>query len=304
MNILDTAIIGGGPAGLTAAIYLARAGRKVQIFEAGALGGQVFLSHAIENYPGFPQLIKGSDLSDNMHKQAENFGVSFHNASVSSLKKNDKIFSLKCFENEFFAKTVIIATGSKPKKLNIEGEDELFGSGVSYCSTCDGLFFKNKRVVVIGGGNSALGAVLSLSRVCKEVSLVYRGTKIKAEKILLDRALNIPNLSINYQLCPVKIIGKNKVEGVLFKNKNGLEELVECDGVFIYIGYTPQNELVKNMLECDEFGYVMVNKNFETSIEGLYCAGDLVSKDIRQIATAVGDGCISALKIDKYLNKI
>lgn len=303
MNVLDAAIIGGGPAGLTAALYLARAGRTVQVFEAGVFGGQVFLCHAIENYPGFPKQISGSDLSDNMKMQAENFGVTFKLGFIKQITKQDKAFELKTGTDSFFAKTVLVATGSKPKTLGIEGETEFFGSGVSYCSTCDGMFFKNKNVVIIGGGNSAFEAVSYLSRICNKVSVVYRGLNFRAEKVLVERAKTFKNVELFYEFNPVKIIGKDKVESVVFQSKDGIEKTINCDGVFIYVGYTPQSELVKDILDCDELGYVKVNKNFETSISGLFGAGDVISKDVRQIATAVGDGCISALKMDKFLNE-
>lgn len=302
MKIIDSIIIGGGPAGLCSAIYLARSGREVLLVEAGVYGGQVFLSHLIENYPGFVDPIKGSELSANMKAQADRMGVNFKTGQIKKISKIDNYFSLLIGKDELFAKTVIIATGSKSNKLGIPGENELYGSGVSYCSTCDGMFYKNKNVFVLGGGSSAVNAAEYLSRICNHVSIVHRRNEFRAEKIVVDRIKKLNNVSLYLSSNAVSINGKFKVESISISDLEGKEKNIDCDGIFIYVGYTPQNELVRDILELDKQGYIIVDKSYETSLKAMYAAGDIISKDFRQIATAIGDGCSAALNIDKYLS--
>jgi len=303
MKILDAIIIGSGPAGLTAALYLARAKREIMVIEAGVFGGQMYLSHLVENYPGFIEPIKGYELSMKMKAQVDKLGVDFKVASVINVIKEDNFFIISTStKQEYRAKTVILASGSKPRKIGVEGEDKFYGLGVSYCSTCDGMFFKNKTVVVVGGGNSAIEAVNYLSRICPSVTLVHRKDTFKAEKILIDRVKEFNNVEflLNYNVKAIK--GDEKVKSIIIVDNENKEKEIICDGVFIYIGYLPQNDLVKNLCNLDSSGYVVVDKDYSSSLKGLYAIGDIISKDIRQIATAVGDATTCALKLDKYLS--
>jgi len=303
MILYDSIIIGSGPAGLTAALYLARAKRKILVVEAGVFGGQMYLSHLVENYPGFIEPIKGYELSMKMKAQVDKLAVDFKVASVTNIKKTDNVFTVKLnTEEEIDCKTVILASGSKPRKLGVEGEEKFYGLGVSYCSTCDGMFFKNKAVLVVGGGSSAVEAVDYLSRICTKVSLVHRKDTFKAEKILVDRVKEFTNVEfyLNYVLKAIK--GDEKVKSIIIADNENKEKEIHCDGIFIYVGYLPQNELVKNLCNLDSSGYVVVDKDYSSSLKGLYAIGDIISKDIRQIATAVGDATTCALKLDKYLS--
>jgi len=300
----DVAIIGAGPAGMTAGIYLARAGRKTVIIEAGVPGGQVFINHLVENYPGFPEPIAGSELAERMQKQVERLGVEIKNTPVSSLvKQGDEEFILESFGKKITARAVIIATGSKPKPLNVPGEEKLFGAGVSYCSTCDGMFFKGKDVIVVGGGNSALHGAEHLARICNTVTLVHRREGFRGDVVLVQRIKKIDNIKLMTSAEVVEITGDKKVSGVNVKDvKTSQVKNVKCDGVFIYVGSCPQNELVKDLVECTPTGHIVAQPHdMSTSLEGLFAAGDVIKKDYRQMVTAVSDGCIAALSADKFL---
>ena len=303
MTDYDAIIIGAGPAGITAGIYLARAGRKAVIIEAGVPGGQVFINHAVENYPGFPEAISGAELAGRMEKQAARFGVEIKNLPISKITKlKDGTFELEAFSKKFTSKAVILATGSKPKQLGIPGEDKFFGAGVSYCSTCDGMFFKGKDVVVIGGGNSALHGAEYLERICSSVTLIHRRDEFRGDKILVERLKADAKVKFMLSNNIFEIVGDKKVDGLKMKNvKTAKEDFVKCDGVFIYVGYEPQNALVKDLVKLDEYGYVITNTDMSTSLAGLYAAGDVTRKSYRQMVTAVADGCVAALSVDKYI---
>ncbi|MFH1223479.1 MAG: thioredoxin-disulfide reductase [Pseudomonadota bacterium] len=300
----DVAIIGAGPAGITAGIYLARSGRKVVIIEAGAPGGQVFVNHLIENYPGFPEPIPGAELAERMQKQVERLGVEIKNIPITNItKQGDGEFVLEGLSTKITARAVIIATGSTPKPLNVPGEEKLFGAGVSYCSTCDGMFFKGKDVVVVGGGNSALQGAEHLARICKTVTLIHRRDAFRGDVILVQRIKKIENIEIMTSSVVMEITGDKKANGVNVRDiKTSAVKNVRCDGVFIYIGSTPQSAFVKDIIECSPAGYIKVQTDMSTSLEGLFAAGDVVEKESRQIVTAVSDGCIAALSVDKYLS--
>ncbi len=299
----DVIIIGAGPAGITAGIYLARAGRKTVIIEAGVPGGQVFINHLVENYPGFPEAIPGSELAERMEKQVTRLGVEIKNLPVSKLTKlKSGEFELEAFSQKLTSKAVILATGSKPKHLGISGEERLFGAGVSYCSTCDGMFFKGKDVVVIGGGNSALHGAEYLERICKTVTLIHRREEFRGDVFLVERMKKDSNVKFLLGNTVHEVIGEKKVEGLKIKNvKTGKEDVVKCDGVFIYVGYEPQSSLAQGLVEMDEYGYIITKPDLSTSLAGLYAAGDVTKKPFRQIVTAVNDGCEAALNADKYL---
>ena len=304
MTDYDAIIIGAGPAGITAGIYLARAGRKAIIIEAGVPGGQVFINHEIENYPGFPEAISGSELAGRMEKQAVRFGVEIKNLPISKITKSSNgDFELEAFSKKFTTRTVILATGSKPKQLGIPGEEKLFGAGVSYCSTCDGMFFKGKDVVVIGGGNSALHGAEYLERICNSVTLIHRRDEFRGDVFLVQRLKSDSKVKMILSTNVLEVVGDKKVEGLKVKNvKTGKEDIVKCDGVFIYVGSEPQNALVKDLVKLDEYGYVIAGTDMSTSLSGLYAAGDVTKKSYRQMVTAVSDGCVAALSVDKFLS--
>lgn len=304
MKELDVIIIGAGPAGITAGIYIARAGRTCVIVEAGVPGGQVFINHLVENYPGFPEPVSGRELAERMEKQVTRLGVEIKNASVSSIKKEKDFFIVEGFNFNLKAKAVVYAGGSKPKPLGVVGEERLFGSGVSYCSTCDGMFFKGKDVVVIGGGNSALHGAEHLEKICKSVTLVHRRDSFRGDLLLVDRLKKLSN--IRMALCSevVEVIGDKKVEAIRLKDvKTGTTQDLKCDGIFIYVGSQPQTELLKGFCKLDDYGYVLTDESMATSLAGLYAAGDVVKKSYRQMVTATHDGCVAALSINGYLNK-
>ncbi|MCX6112819.1 MAG: thioredoxin-disulfide reductase [Proteobacteria bacterium] len=302
MADFDVVIIGGGPAGMSAGIYLARSGRKTVILEAGAPGGQVFINHSIENYPGFAEATPGAVLAEAMQKQVERLGVEIKNSPVNSIKKDGKNYKIKGFNIDMTTRAIIIATGSKPKPLGVPGEERFFGAGVSYCSTCDGMFFKGKDVFVVGGGNSAVYSAEHLSRICNSVTLVHRRNEFRAEPGLVADLKGYKNIRIMKSNELVEITGDKKVEGVILKDINTSKtSSIKADAVFIYVGSIPQNSLVEGMLELSDYGYIMVKDDMSTSLPGIFAAGDVVNKKYRQIVTAVSDGCIAALSASDYL---
>lgn len=302
MADFDVVIIGSGPAGMSAGIYLARSGRKSIILEAGIPGGQVFVNHAVENYPGFVEPVSGPALAEIMQKQVERLGVEIRNTPANSIKQEGKDFRIEGFNLNITSRAIIVATGAKPKALGVPGEEKLFGSGVSYCSTCDGMFFKGKDVFVIGGGNSALHGVEHLARICNTVTLAHRRDEFRGDLLLVERLKKISNVKFMLSNELKEIIGNKKVEAVALKNTKTSEVLsVKTDAVFIYVGSEPQNSLVNKLLKLDDYGYILVKEDMSTSLPGMFAAGDVTKKTYRQIATAVADGCISALSASNYL---
>ncbi len=302
MTNYDVAIIGAGPAGMSAGIYLARAGRKTVILEAGVPGGQVFVNHAVENYPGFIEPISGQELAGLMEKQVQRLSVEIKNTPVKTIKKEGKKFLIEGFNLKELVGSVIFATGAKPKILGVPGEERLFGAGVSYCSTCDGMFFKGKEAFIIGGGNSALHGAEHLSRICSQVSIVHRRDEFRGDLIIVERLKKLPNVKMILSSELVEINGEKKVESVSVKDiKTGKVANYKTDSVFVYVGYLPQNELLKGFVECNQHGYALVNSDMSTSVPGIFAAGDIVSKKYRQIVTAVSDGCIAGLSASAYL---
>jgi len=261
----------------------------------------VILADVVENYPGFPS-IKGVELAQKMEEQAKSFGLEIQFDSVKEVKRNEERNALKivCEENTYYSKAAIVASGASPAKLNVEGEQELAGRGVSYCATCDGYFFLGKKVMVVGGGDTALTDALYLSKIAKSVYIVHRRDKFRGEKINQERVLSNPKITVVWDTVVQKIIGKEKVEKVLLKNVK-TEELREMpiDGVFIMIGRRPNTRFID--AEKDDYGYIKINENMQTSMEGVFAAGDCTSAKWRQIATAVGEGAKAALSVEKYL---
>lgn len=301
----DVIIIGGGPAGLTAGTYCGRAGMKTLIVERALLGGQVSLCSHIENYPGFPSGISGVELAARFEDQAKRFGAEIIWGDVSSISLEGKLKSITVDDKTYAGRTMILSTGTEPKKLGIPGEKELRGRGVSYCATCDGAFYKDKDIVVIGGGNSAITEALFLTKFGKKVTIIHRRDKFRAEKIVGDRAVEDPKVEVLWDSVATAITGDAKVDSVEVKNvKTGITSSVKADGVFIYIGENPNVGLVKDSLKTSDDGFIIADNSMKTSVEGVFAAGDICKKDLRQIATAISDGAIAADSARKYLENM
>lgn len=296
----DVIIIGAGPAGLTSAVYTSRAGLKTLILEKGAPGGKIFLTHLIENYPGYDS-IGGRELSTIMHKHALKFGAEYAYGDVLDIVDGN-IKEVVTNNGNYQAKTIIVATGMQNRKLGAPGEDEFAGRGVSYCAVCDGNFFKEQDVVVIGGGNSALEEALYLADLCSSVTIVHRRDEFRAEQFIVDNVLNNKKIKLELDSVVEEIIGEEKVEAVKVKNvKSGDIKSLDTKGVFIYVGLVPVTSPFENLGILADDGFIPVDKNMKTKLEGIYAAGDVIPKDLRQITTAVNDGAIAAQSIVNYL---
>ncbi|MEM3072834.1 MAG: thioredoxin-disulfide reductase [Candidatus Bathyarchaeia archaeon] len=303
MRLLDLAIIGGGPAGITAGIYAKRAMVEVALIEKGLIGGQVALAGEIENYPGFPR-ISGLELSSRLDEHARTVGLEVINGEVVNLNTKNAVKRVRIGSNELQAKAIIIASGAEPVKLNVDGEEGLLGKGVSYCATCDGPLFKDKVVAVVGGGDSAVKEAIHLAKIADKVYLIHRRDKLRAEKIAVHRMLSNPKITPLWNMVVRKIMGKSKVEKLLLKDTLTAEAReLEVDGVFIYIGRRPNTSFVQDV-EKDESGYVRVDEKMTTSAPGVFAAGDCTSPLWRQVATSVGEGAKAAMSAVKYLESL
>lgn len=297
---MDIAVVGGGPAGLTAGIYARRALMDTLLFERELLGGQMSLSDLIENYPGVDK-VTGYELAEKMTEQAKSFGLKIMFEEVRRVKLGEEGFLLETDRGEHPAKAVIIATGAKPLRLGVEGEDRLIGRGVSYCATCDGPLFAGKEVAVVGGGDSAFKEALYLAKLAERVYLVHRREGFRAEKIHVKRVKSTPNIRFILNSVVEEIHGKDRVEGITVRNlKSGEIHRIGLDGVFIYIGRKPNTDFIDNV-EKDDAGYIKVNEDMETSVEGIFAAGDCTSPKWRQIATAVGEAAKAAITAIKFV---
>jgi len=306
-EIYDVIIIGGGPAGLTAGIYLSRARMKILILEKLIAGGQAILTDTIENYPGFPDGISGSGLMQNMEKQAADFGTIIKYEEVVSIKnkKDSEIKIIKTLKNTYKSLSIIIATGAEARKLNIPGEKRFLGRGVSYCGTCDAPFFKGKKIALVGGGDTAIEEALYLSKFAREVTVVHRRDRLRATKILQERILSNKMINISWNSIPLEIIGQNKVEGILLEDVKTNKEIdVKCDGVFIFIGYLPKTDFVKSILHINDKGYIKTDENMMSSINGIFACGDVRQKMLRQVITACGEGATAAYASQKYVEEL
>ncbi|HHW06071.1 MAG TPA: thioredoxin-disulfide reductase [Clostridia bacterium] len=301
--VYDQLIIGGGPAGLTAGLYAARAGRRVALIEKAMPGGQAFLTSEIENYPGFPEGIGGPELMMAFQQQATRFGLEIINAEIVSVDLAGDIKTLTAADGkEYRARTVIIATGAQPKKLGVPGEEEFRGRGVSYCATCDGAFFRGKKVAVVGGGDSAVEEAIFLTRFASEVVLIHRREELRAINVLQERARS--NEKIRFRLNHVveAILGDQKVERLRLKHVvTGEVTEEDFDGVFVFVGTQPNTKFVEGVLALDEQGRIITNETMGTSVKGVFAAGDVRNTPLRQVATAVGDGAIAAYSAEHYL---
>ncbi len=302
-HIHDMIIVGGGPGGYTAALYAARAGLDAALLEALAPGGQMALSHQIDNYPGFEEGIDGFSLAVKMQKEAERFGAQTRLAQVqqADLAANPKV--LETSEGTFYAKTVVLATGASPRELGVPGEQELTGRGVHYCADCDGMFYKGKIVVVVGGGNTAAQDAALLSRIAQKVILVHRRDTLRATKIYHKPLLEAENVEFRWNSVVEQFVQvEGKLTGVQLRNVNiGEESVVDCDGVFVSIGRKPASDLARGQLELDEHGYIVADESTKTSIPGVYAVGDVRTKQVRQVVTAVSDGAAAVHAAEEYL---
>ncbi|MGC8898951.1 MAG: thioredoxin-disulfide reductase [Candidatus Micrarchaeia archaeon] len=302
----DLLIAGGGPAGLTAAIYAARAGLDVLVVEKGVFGGQIANTSIVENYPGIEN-IRGTELAEKFAEHAKKAGAELKNfVEVKNAKKVGEKIVLETSVGELMAKALVIATGEKEKKLGVRGEEELKGKGVSYCATCDGPFFKNKEVIVVGGGNSAVDEGIYLTNFAKKVYIVYRKGRenLRAEKALLDRAFTNKRIEFIFNTEIKGIEGEGKVGGVvLFNNKTGKTERMKIDGVFIYIGMEPNSDPFKKIVKTDEHGYILTDENLMAG-DGVFAAGDVRKNNIKQVVWAAGEGALAAVSAYRYIEKL
>ena len=303
-NIYDMIIVGGGPGGYTAALYAARAGLSVLTVERLSPGGQMNLTGLIENYPGFPQGVEGYQLSMDMHKQAENFGAETKYAEVTKLELDAPIKTVHTTDGIFFAKTVVISTGANPRNLGVAGEWDLVGRGVAYCAHCDGGFYRGKTVAVVGGGNSAAAEALYLSRIAKEVILIHRRDQLRATKIYHKPLMEASNVRFLWNSQVEEFISEDVLKGIRVKNLvSGEVQEVAVDGLFVSVGRKPATELVKDQLTLDEAGYIMAGEDTATNLPGVYAVGDVRTKVLRQIVTAVSDGAMAAHMAEEYLSQ-
>ncbi|MDO8726245.1 MAG: thioredoxin-disulfide reductase [Candidatus Methanoperedens sp.] len=298
--VYDVVIIGGGPAGLTAGIYAKRAMLNAVLLEKMGVGGQIIVTDLVENFPGF-QEISGADLAGKFEQHALKFGLETKSlVEVNRIEDRGNLKIVKTNEGDFETKTVIITTGTTPKKLGAKGELELIGRGVSYCATCDGFFFKEKIVVVVGGGDSAITEAIFLTKMARKVIVVHRRDKLRAEKINQEHAFANPKIRFVWDSVVEEVIGKQVVEKVIVKNvKTGDKSEIKTDGVFIYVGLIPNTGFAD--VKKDEWGFIITNDKRETSVKGIFAAGDCRVTPLRQIATAVGDGAIASVSAERYI---
>ena len=297
-KIYDVVIIGGGPGGYTAALYAARAGFRTVVLEQLSAGGQMALTHQIDNYPGFPEGVDGFELGEKMQAQAERFGAVTEYAQVIKADLLAEPKALETTEGTFYGKTVVIATGANPRQLGIPGEKEMASRGVHYCAACDGMFYKDKTVVVVGGGNSAAADAMLLSRVAKKVILVHRRDTLRATKVYHEPLQNAPNMEFYWNSVVEEILHEQKVTGVRVANvQTGEKQEVSCDGVFVSIGRKPATELF-SQLALDQAGYIVADESTRTSIPGVYAVGDVRTKQLRQVVTAVADGATAVHQME------
>ncbi len=302
----DCVIIGGGPAGMTAGIYAGRAKLKTLLLEEKAIGGEIVVADIVENYPGFPKGISGSDLTSSMEEQARSFGVEICEIGATGIESDgaNRIVNTTD-ERRITAKTVILAAGTQNIKLNVPGEKLFTGRGVSYCAQCDGAFFKDKEVIVVGGGDTAIGDAIFLTRFAKKVFVVHRRDKLRAEKILQERAFGIPSIEFIWDSVIAEIKGKKTVEAVAVRNlKTNTVAEKRIDGVFVFIGNKPNTGFVKDMVMLDENGYIVTDSEMGTNQPGIFAAGDIRSKMVRQVATAVGDGAMAGSSVQRYIERL
>jgi len=301
---LDVVIIGAGPAGLAAAVYTGRARLNTLILEKGMPGGQILLTDFVENYPGFPEGVVPFQLMENFRKQAEKFGAKIETDEAKKIQKQGELWQVLGVKGEYPTRAIIIATGSVYRKLGLPGETKLTGRGVSYCATCDGAFFKDKEVAVVGGGDNALTEALFLTKFCRAVKVIHRRDQFRSVKILQERIFANDKIEVLWDSVVEEISGEDRFESITIKNvKDNKTSKLKLDGVFISIGMDPNSEFVKELVDLDEWGEIKVIQNMSTSQPGIFAAGDVTDACPEQMATAVGTGVGAALAVDEYLSK-
>ena len=301
-HIYDMIVIGGGPGGYTAALYAARAGLSTLVLEKLSAGGQMALTSQVDNYPGFAEGVDGFELGMQMQAGAERFGAKTELAEVLSMELDGKVKTVHTTEGIFYSKTVVLSTGANPRLLGIPKEKELTGKGVNYCAHCDGMFYRGKTVVVVGGGNTAAADALHLSRLCKKVYLVHRRDSLRATKIYHAPLMNAENVEFLWNSTVTQLHSGEKLTGIRIRNVNSGEETnLECDGIFVSIGRSPATDLVRGQLELDEAGYVIADESTRTNLPGVFAVGDIRTKALRQIITAASDGAMAAHFAEEYL---
>ena len=297
----DIAIVGGGPAGMTAALYAARAGKSVLLFEGEMLGGQILPTRKIENYPALPD-VDGYTFADGLTKQITALGVQIVYATVSGIEKNAEDFTLAAGKEEYSARAVILATGLKHRKLGLDGEDALIGCGVSFCATCDGMFFRRREVAVVGGGNTAVQDALVLAEYCSRVYLIHRRAELRAERNLAEQMSEKENIEFIGETVIEELSGEGSLQSLTLRNlSTGAVEYLPVAALFEAIGQLPQNAAFANLVDLDEDGYFLTDSNCATSCPGIFAAGDACRKTVRQLTTAVSDGTVAALSAVEYL---
>ncbi|HKG54576.1 MAG TPA: thioredoxin-disulfide reductase [Anaerolineales bacterium] len=295
-------ILGSGPTGYSAALYAARAELAPIVLTGMQLGGQAALTYTIENYPGFPEGVGGAQLGELFQKQAEHFGATTEFESANTVDLSQRPFRVTGDSGEYLADVLIVATGASPNHLNIPGEVELTGRGVSYCATCDGWFFKDKKVVVVGGGDSALEEGLFITRYASSVTIIHRREEFRASPLLQKRAQEHPKVDFILNTVVTDVIGTDKLEALRLKNvKTGEETVYETDGLFIFIGHIPNTQMFQGQLEMDELGYIKINDRMETSVPGVFAAGEAADPHFRQVVTSAGMGAAAAIQATRYL---
>jgi thioredoxin reductase (NADPH) len=303
-NVLKVLIIGSGPAGLSAALYAARANLEPLVISGMELGGQVSITHIVENYPGFPEGISGPEMVEAFQTQAERFGAKIEFDSATAVDLSQRPFRVTTYGSEYLAESLIIATGATPRHLEIPGETEFTGRGVSYCATCDGHFFKEKDVYVVGGGDSALEEGLFLTRYANKVTVIHRRDELRAGAILQKRAFNNDKIDFIWDTVVTQISGNGVVNRVRLQNKkNGEEREVDIDGVFIFIGHIPNTDLFEGQLEMDEHNYLVVDRYMHTNIPGVFAAGEVADPHFRQVVTSTGMGAAAAMEAVHFLDE-
>ncbi|RJQ20016.1 MAG: thioredoxin-disulfide reductase [Nitrospiraceae bacterium] len=303
--VYDVVIIGGGPAGLTAGLYASRAKLKSLLIEKGLTGGLVTTTEWVENYPGFEEGVEGVELARKMETQATRFGLEIVQGAVADILPDGKIKKVSLEEGgQFETKSIILATGAHPRPLKVEGEDAFRGKGVSYCATCDGAFFRGEKIAVVGGGDSAVQEGIFLTKFAETVYIIHRRDRLRAEKILQERAFSNSKIRLIWDSVAEKIEGDNGVKTLHIRNlKTDERSALDVQGVFIYIGYNPNVEFLKGLVALDENNYIITDENMFTSVPGIFAAGDVRKKQLKQIATAVGDGAIAAVSVEKYIEE-
>ncbi|GAB4117536.1 MAG: thioredoxin-disulfide reductase [Candidatus Caldatribacteriota bacterium] len=306
-DLYDVVIIGGGPAGLTAGIYLSRARMNAVLIEKALPGGQAILTEKIENYPGFPEGVGGPELMQKMEEQALKFGLKIEYQEVKEIKNqlNNQVKLIQTDQKIYQTLAIIVASGAEAKKLGVPGEEELRGKGVSYCATCDAPFFQDKEVVVVGGGDTAIEEALYLAKFAREITVVHRRDRLRATRILQERAFKNKKIKFIWDSVLTSIQGQSKVEGVFLKNlKTGVEKEISCQGVFLFVGYSPNTKFLEGIVQLDEKKYIITDSEMTTSQVGIYACGDVRSKNLRQVITACGEGASAAFNVEKYIEEL